>query len=750
MNEQVTGLRALPAGAASAGNRGNPETYERKLDAVAEEQNSESVLSQYLQVLLRRRFIVLAAAALGLLAALFITFTTTPLYRSTASMEIAREAARVVDEGEVAPSAQIMNQEFYQTQYGLLKSRALAELVVRKLRLGENETLLHGYGGGVPAVAARSRAERESRERRAAGIVQQNLKVLPVRSSSLVNVSFDSPDPELSARVANAIAENHIAANLARRFDASSYARRFLEDRLAQLRTRLEESERALVGYAGRERIINLDSPATDSAGEGAPAAGQSLVAADLAAINAALTAAKTERATAKARYDQARRGGGGTESLTDPALIQLRSTRAQLSGEYSRQLATFKPDYPTMVALRQQIDEIDRQLSRQSGGVISALRANYEAAVQRENNLQSQVDGLTEGVLDLRRRSIQYNIYQRDADANRELYEGLLQRYKEIGIAGGVGANNISVVDRAMPADAPFTPNTWLNLLLGLLAGLLLGGLLAFLLEQLDESIIAPHDLEKKLGVPLLGSIPRVADNVDVLATLEDGKSPVSEAYLSVQTALRFATSHGVPRALLTTSARAAEGKSTTSIAVARNLASLGKRVVLVDADMRNPSLHRLFGVPNHQGLSNALAGSDDLRPLLQDGKHERLSLVSSGPIPPNPAELLAGPRLSQVIARLLEQADHVVIDGPPVMGLADAPLIASYVEATIFVIAAKETRTKAARVSLRRLADVHAHVIGAVLTKFDARQIGYNYGYDYDYGERKQPDRARKIFGR
>lgn len=752
MNEQVTGVRPFPSQAAFARKRGDTsDDAERRLESFLEEQDAESALSQYVQVLLRRRFLVLAAAALGVLAALFITFTTTPLYRSTASMEIAREATRVVDEGDTAPSAQIMNQEFYQTQYGLLRSRALAQLVVRKLRLAENETFLHGYGSAEPDTAPTNRAERDARERGAVATLLANLTIAPVRSSSLVNVSFDSPDPQLSARVANAIVENHIASNLARRFDASSYARRFLEDRLAQLRTRLEESERALVGYAGRERIINLDAPTSGGGSDEARATpGQSLVAADLTALNDALSVAKTERATAEARYDQARRGGGGTESLTDPALIQLRATRAQLSSEYSRQLATFKPDYPTMVALRQQIDELDRQLSRQSGGVISALRANYDATVQRQSNLQAQVDGLKEGVLDLRRRSIQYNIYQRDADANRTLYEGLLQRYKEIGIAGGVGANNISVVDEAMPGSAPFTPKTGMNLLLGLLAGLLVGGMLAFLLEQLDESIIAPHDLEKKLGVPLLGSIPRVPDNENVLATLDDSKSQLSEAYLSVQTALRFATSHGVPRAMLTTSARAAEGKSTTSVAVARNLAGLGKRVILVDADMRNPSLHKLLGLPNSQGLSNALVGSEDLRPLLQDGRHERLSVITSGPIPPNPAELLAGPRLTQFIAQLLEHADHVVLDGPPVMGLADAPLIASYVEATIFVIAAKDTRTKAARVSLRRLTDVHAHIIGAVLTKFDARHVGYDYGYSYEYGERTRVSRVKKLFGR
>jgi len=742
MNDQGIGASSHRLRADERPDAQTPESLaEARLGAFLEEQEAESPLTQYVQVLLRRRWLVLGLTIAGVLGALFITATTTRLYRATASLEIAREAAKVVNVAGVEPNAQIMNQEFYQTQYGLLKSRALAELVVRKLRLTENDAFLYGYTGDTaPANApARGGANRANMERRAAGILMSHLAVQPVRSSSLVNVSFDSPDPQLSARVVNAIAENFIASNLARRFDASAYARKFLEDRLAQVRARLEESERALVSYASKERIINLDAPGGSGSDEASATPGQSLVASDLTALNAALTTAKTERAMTEARFNQARRGGGigVAETLADPTIGQLRNSRAALSADYSRMLAQFKPDYPTMVALKRQIDEVDRQLARQTGSVVSSLKANYDAAVQREANLQAQVDGLKDSVLDLRSRSIQYNIYQRDADTNRTLYDGLLQRYKEIGIAGGVGTNNVSVVDAALPPSSPFTPRTSMNLLLGFMVGLLLGAAIAFLLEQLDESIIAPHDLEKKLGVPLLGSIPKVAMALSPLEALDDSKSPISEAYLSVQTGLRFATSHGAPRALLTTSARAAEGKSTTSIAIARNFANLGRSVVLIDGDMRNPSIHKLLGLPNAVGLSNALAGADDLDPLIQRGPRDGMSVISSGPIPPNPAELLAGPLLSRTVAKLLEKYDHVVIDGPPVMGLADAPLISSYVEATVFVIAAKETRTKAARVSLRRLADVHAHIIGAILTKFDTRQVGYDYGYTYEYGE-------------
>lgn len=723
----------------------------RDLAQFIEDNDRESAITQYVQILLRRRWLVLAGIVLGLLAAIYATVTTTRLYRATATLEILREASKIVDIKDTQPTAAVGQQEFYQTQYGLLRSRALAEQVVRSLRLDENETLLYGYTGNTPDTASNNRAaQRKQLVNQATGIVQRNLTVAPTRNSGLVAISFDSPDPALSQRVANAVAENFIQSNLARRFDASAYARRFLEDRLSQVRGKLEESERALVAYASREQIVNIDSPSSGD-NEGRSQQGQSITSADLSALNGALATAKAERIAAEAKFAQARRAGGLglSEANQDSAISALRAQRAQLSADYSRQLAKFQPEYPTMIALRQQIGELDRQIGGQAGAIVGAVRSEYQVSLQREQALQKQVDGLKANVLDLRSRSIQYNIYQRDADTNRILYDGLLQRYKEIGIAGGVGTNNVSVVDPAMAPGAPFTPRTIPNLLIGLITGLLAGAGLALLMEQLDESIVAPHDLERKLGVPLLGSIPRVADNENALDMLEDRKSPVSEAYISVQTSLRFATNHGTPRSVLLTSSKASEGKSTSSVSLARNMAALGKSVVLLDGDMRNPSIHKLFDLSNKAGLSDALAGTDDVTKLLHPIKGSTLTVVTAGPIPPNPAELLAGTRLREFVAKLLETHDHVIIDGPPIMGLADAPLIATAVEGTIFVIAAIETRARAARVALRRLIDVQAHIVGAILTKFDAKHVGYDYGYSYDYGARA-PSTLSKVLGR
>ena len=352
-------------------------------------------------------------------------------------------------------------------------------------------------------------------------------------------------------------------------------------------------------------------------------------------------------------------------------------------------------------------------------------------------------MDELKTGLLDLRRRSIQYNILQREVDTNRILYDGLLQRYKEVGVAGGVGVNNVAIVDTAEVPTAPSSPRLLLNLLLSLVAGLGLGALLAFILEQSDEAIADPGELQRQLGLPLLGSVPKLVDRAPKDALL-DRKSELVDAYLAVQANLEFTTEHGVPRSLAVTSTRPAEGKSTTSLALATMLSRAGKRVVLVDGDMRSPSVHHLGGVGHEQGLSNFLAGADDIEPLLFRMEPLGFPAMSAGPIPPNAAELLTGDRLPLLIERLLEHFDHVVIDSPPVMGLADAPLIASRVEAVVYAVESHGIRASLVRTALARLQSANAHVVGGVLTKFEARKAHYGYGYEYGYGYGRRDAKA------
>ncbi|GAB3355327.1 hypothetical protein GCM10027430_23070 [Lysobacter tyrosinilyticus] len=698
-------------------------------DAPQSERDSDEIdLLQYWNILRDNRWLVSGIVAGVVALVVVLTLLATPLFRASSLLQIERESLQVVNVEGVVPQEQgYYGDDFYQTQYELLGSNSLALRVVQDLNLTEDayfKPLLEGVGDESPATQ-----RQQERQRALADILLGDLNIEPVRNSRLVRINSDSPDPKIAARIANAWGQAYIASNLERRFEASSYARKYLEERLAQLKAKLEDSEKALVHFATQEQIVSV--------GEDKP----SLSAQNLSELNASLAKAQDERIRAEAEWTQASQGDGmGLPQVVGDALIQrMREERSKVQAEYQEKLRTFKPDYPDMLRLSGQIAEIDRQIAGAVANIRASVKARYDAAKAQETLLDERIGGLKGDVLDLQSRSIQYNILKREAETNRQLYDGLLQRYKEIGVAGGVGANNIFVVDRAQVPEAPYKPSLFRNLALGLLAGLMLGVLAAFARQYLDRTIHTPKSLETLTHRPVLGVIPRLGNGVTPAQASTDLRSPFAEAYRSVRTALQFATTHGLPYSLLISSAGPGEGKTTTAMELARNIAQLGKRVVLVDADLRNPSVHKLFGAPNATGLSSILAGAANAAAAVQATKDQGLSVITSGPLPPNPPELLAGDGLAALLESLRQHFDMVVLDGPPVLGLADAPLLAHRAEATLLVATAEQTRTDALQGAMQRLLAARARVLGSVLTRFDLRK-GDSYGYGgytyYNYG--------------
>lgn len=725
VNSNLGGRAALPALAPA---------YNQGTRPVAEE---VPMIRQYLRIAMRRRYVILGVIAGCILLSLIVTLLMTPHYTAGATIEISREANQVTSFEGVERNPGTADQEFYQTQYGLLSSRALSERVATRLRLVDDQEFYEMFGAArnTPAftmVNARySPGGRAERQRIAGEVLLNHLGVEPTRLSRLVEIRFTSPDPAFSARVANAWAENFIETNLERKVQATSYGRNLLKGQLAQQKQRLDESQRQLVAYASQERIINLP---TQTSSQGVTSE-RSIVVDDLASLNSALSQATADRIQTEARSREAGRAGASAEALRNTTISGLRQRRAELAAQYQELMTQFEPGYPAARAIKSQMDQLDRSIGNEERRVVDSLAAETRGAIDRERGLQSRVNQLKDNYLDLRRRSIQYNIFQQEVDTNRALYEGLLQRFKEIGVAGGVGVNNVSIVDQADLPQRPSSPRLLLNLLIALLAGTILGTGLAFALEQVDEAIADPAEVERRLGLPLLGSVPKV-ENQSPRDALLDRKSDLVDAYLAIQTNLSFSTEHGVPRSLSITSTRPAEGKSTTALAIATMLARAKRKVILIDGDMRSPSIHHLGDVDHDRGLSNFLAGHDDIDSLLFDMHDLGFMAMSAGPIPPNAAELLTGNRLSVLIDRLLETYDHVVIDSPPVMGLADAPLIASRVEGVIYAVESHGIRATMVKTALNRLASANAHVLGGILTKFDARKAHYGYGYEYGYG--------------
>jgi len=697
-----------------------------------ERDEDEIDLLEYWKILRDRKWLIAAVTGGVMALALVLTLLTTPIFQASSTLQIDRETIKVVDVGGLTPAESPYDEDFYQTQYELLQSRALALRVIQDLKLVDNPEFKDDEAPAKGAIA-KGPITLQSRERALVDAVLGGLTIEPVRNSRLVKIDYDSANPALAARIANAWGQAFIASNLERRLDATSYARKYLEERLTQLKNRLEDSEKQLVQFATAEQIVSV--------GEDKP----SLSAQNLSDLNASLAQAQDARIKAEAQWAQASAGSGLgiPEVVANPLIQKLRENRTVIAAEYQEKLKTFQPDYPDMQRLQGQMDEIDRQVAGEIENIRASIKAQYDAAKAQETLLTSRIGGLKGDVLDLQDRSIQYNILKREANTNRELYDSLLQRYKEIGVAGNVGTNNISVVDEAEVPEHRHSPRLSLNLAVGMLLGLFAGVLAAFLLHYLDRSIHSPRMLEGLTHRPVLGVIPRLTDGMTPAQASADLRSPFSEAYRSVRTGLQFATTHGLPRTLLVTSPSAGEGKTTSAMELAHNISQLGKRVLIVDADLRNPSLHRLFSVDNQVGLSNILAGASDARTAVQKTREPNLSVMTSGPLPPSPPELLAGDALPELLERLRGEFDIIVLDGPPVLGLADAPLLAHRAEATLLIAAAEATRGDALRGALQRLLAAHAHVLGTLLVRFDLKNKGEGYGYGgytyYAYGSDK-----------
>jgi succinoglycan biosynthesis transport protein ExoP len=674
------------------------------------------------------RWLILGAVAVGLAGAIVITFLTTPLFRADVMLEINPPTVQAVDDTKFAKQG-ASERDYLATVVGLLQSRSLAERVAQDLNLASNASF-------VPP-----QYDRDTRVKIATGRLMGGFSAKPVEGSRLVRMTYVSSSPTLAAQVANSFADNFINSALQRRYDASSFARHFLEKQIAKVKDALENSERQLVQYAQAQNIINTGGGEAGKGNDVGSLQGQSLV-----ALNAALTTAEERRIVAEQAYLNSMRAGNTSE--TNASTQALRQQRAQLESDYQSKLSTFKPDYPDMVRLKGTIDALDQEIRKETGTVVSGqtntLLIQFRAAAAAERQLQGQVNGMKSQVLDLRARSIQYNILQREVDTARAQYESLLSRYKDVSVAGNLGDSAVSVVDRAEVPGGAFKPNMMLNLLIGLGLGLLGGLGAALALEFLNDTVKTPEDVRDKLHLPSLGVIP-MKKGADALAEeLKDQSSAISEAYFSLRTSLQFTTDSGAPKSLLITSTRAAEGKSSTTLALAQNFARLGNRILLIDGDLRKPAF--VTGLEPNEGLSKLLTNHDALEAHVLNTQFENLALLPCGPLPPNPAELLASPRLKAILADALSKYDMVIVDGPPVLGLADAPLLAGSCRATLLVVESGKTRTKAALDAITRLKASGGNIVGAALTKFRARSHGYGYGYGYGY----EPYRYGGVGGR
>lgn len=711
-------------------------SMDRRFD-LGESQQLVPHLVRYQQIIMRWRWAIAGILAGTFLLGLLIALVVPQRYTAMAQIEIEREQKQITNVQGLDPNDNAEDLEFYATQYSLLGARPVIAEVAKRLSLYDNDQffIAHGVDHNDALDGEYNLSDQRRRalvERFVIELLEDNVIIDPVRTSRLVDIGYSSRSPEMSAAIANAWTGAFIKVNMDRQYASTADARRILEDRLDTLRKRLEETERDVITYASEEDIVNLDRVRDDA---GRTVETRTLIATDLEAANSALNQAKAARAAAQARVTG--NGADTAESVQSEALAALRAKRAQLEADYAELMMNFEPGYPSALANRRQLSAIERAIAEETLRISNSRRQEFREAVGREQELNSRVEQLKQRLDRQQRASITYTVLQRERDTNRQLYDALLQRYKEIGVAGTVGISNISVVEEAtVPLDPSF-PNIPLFIALSLLAGTMLATAAIFALEHTDEGIREPNEVELVLGVPLLGYTPLIEG--DLLAALADTKSAYYEANFSLQTSLAFTTSHGVPHSLAITSTQPNEGKSNISLGLAVALGRIGKKVLLVDGDMRSPSLHGLLGQGNDHGLSNFLAGEDGWADWVEESRFRNVSLLSAGPIPPNAAELLSGERLTSLVSVAIGSYDHIIFDAPPMLGLSDAPTLARAVEGAVFVAEARSAPKRVMQRAIARLRASQAHVIGAVLTKFHDERDGLRYGhaYGFSYGE-------------
>ena len=683
----------------------------------------------------RSRYLIMIVLAAFLAAGLLVSLLLTPRYRASATVQIDSEVAKVLGTEQVDPNAAAQDSErFLRTQLDIIQSRALANTVATSLKLFTSDQFLTSMGQ-KPTGALPNLSEEASRREQVIGILQNNLFTNLPPDSRVVQITFRSRDPVLATQVVNNFAENYVRTNLQRKFDNSAYARSFLGEQLTASQAKLQRAERDVVDYARRTRIIDASNAA--GAGTGGATAGGSLTSATLVQLNGQLSEALGRRLEAQSQWERARAVSPLTltDVLSNNAVQQLIQQRATLQAQYEDELKRRKADYPTVIQLKAQVDELNSQVNQVAGNIRSSIKLRYDTALRQENELRNQVNGLKNASFTEQNQNVQLSLLKRQADTYRSQYEYILKRFNELSSEAGVQANNVSIVDRAPIPLVPVFPNVPLNMALALIAGILTSAALVFLRDRLFEGIRTPNDIAERIGLPLLGISPNVPAGTNVVDQLNDAKTSISEAFSSVRTALSLASPDGLPKVIAFTSTREGEGKSTACYATALSLGRSGRSVIILDLDLRRPSQHDFLSEARRVGMSDLLAGNARMEEVVQRSAAANVSIIPGGMIPPNPTELLDSARLDQVIAEAASQYDCVLIDSPPVLGLADAIIVGDRAKQIVYIVESGRNHARGISEALQRLGSANIHILGIVLSRFDPGKAGYAYDYSYTY---------------
>lgn len=754
----VPGARVERAGLGFAGNR-----VVDLSDAYEILESEEPIdLRAYARILRKRLSTVLIVFFLVFTVILIATLKEKPVYRAQVLLEIQKENPDIPTIRDLY-ELESVSDSYLKTQYSILASESVARQVIDELHLDalpefnspkwwQIRARFFTPAKQTFATNAMGRARDPEIYQRVLERFQDRLSVEPVSRSRLVTMRFDSNNTELSARIANTLAEDYIDQNLDARWKATQKATDWMSQQLVGVKAKLEKSEEQLQDYAQRNGLVFLE---TDKG------ASENVANERLQQLHEELTKAQAERYEKEAVYRLVQSGDfGSLPGVVDNKLIQDLSERlAELKRELADLSTKFNPEYPHVKEVQSQIDEIEAALKEERQRAADKITNEYLAAVHREGLVNQALEDQQKLVNVIAEKAVQYNILKREVDTNKQLYEGLLQTLKQTGVSASLKATNIRIVDSAVPPVKPAKPRIPLNLAVATLLGIGLGISIAFLQEHFDDTLKGADDVERLFRLPALALIPSIknlnGDRPSVRkllnrAAIRSGQNGTAtnpgaywhridergrpqaelvEAFRSLRASVLLSTADHPPGSLLITSTLPGEGKTTVATNLALSLAQLGQRVLLVDADLRFPSLQRLFSIRESLGLVSYLTGQQDWRAAVCPSGSPGLDLLPCGPVPPNPAELLSSKSMGAFLGSAKSDYAFVILDSPPVLALADSRILASLVDAVLLVVKSGATPREQVMQSQSGIRSAGATLIGVVLNNVNLHTNGY-YG--------------------
>ena len=740
----------------------------------------EIQLRDYLHIIIKWRWLILAVSTVMVLYATLKTFRRIPIYQATARVIIDKRQADIAlfDDNRGWSS---WDEDYLHSQYEIIKSRELAGSVAERLgdRFGiqdsqpssrtssDADSFKHSLQSYVDRVkiflgvreapplsdSAKGMMQAEQRLEALLGMVS----VSPIEKSRLVDVTVTSPDPEEAAELANIWVETYIKQNLENQIGASKDAVQWLVQEVEEARAKLAESESALQAYREEHAIVSFEDR-------------HNIVMQKVSDLSKAVNKARIRRLEKEAQYQEVQQYDQKTletlpQSIYNTALHWMRIDLSRLESELSELKGKFREKHPEILAKQSQIAVQRREIAAETKRIGQGSKREYEIALEQEERLNEALEEQKQEAQEMNQNSITYGLLKREVESNQWVYNELLQKMKELSISGQLESNNIRLVDRAIIPSFPMNSSQRRNILLAAVVGLMLGGALAFFLEYLDNSFKIPEDVTQTLEIPFLGFVPRMSlegthihgkslQPETIVASAP--KSIVSEAYRSLRTNISFSalpeeTNHASQTglALLVTSSEASEGKSCTVANLGIALAQSGKKTLIVDCDFRKPTMHRIFQINTKNGLADALTAAKQDKNARKRGSIKRttvpnLDIIPCGIIPPNPSELLSSELTGLVVESLKQRYDMILLDSPPVNLVTDSVVLSRIVDGTVMVIRAGKTKRELVKRGQEQLQQAGAAVLGAVLNDVDVQKNKYYYYYAYHYPNyyRKEPD--------